>query len=137
MRLSYARIFVELAQAPILIGEQLPCQGRQLILAIFQNLRQAAAQPPDVLRNDDTKFTKQATRLVDQRRAFPNSSERIRWSIITDCCSSSFTGTLRMLGRPTASQIACASLRSVLSRRRLSRASLRISPALRRMGSVP
>jgi hypothetical protein len=39
---------------------------------------------------------------------------RARCSISTDCCSASFTGTNRIDGRPTASQIASASAASFL-----------------------
>ncbi len=44
------------------------------------------------------------------------SRSRVRCSASAACCSVDFTGTKRMLGRVTASQMAAASFASVLPR---------------------
>jgi hypothetical protein len=69
----------------------------------------------ETLRRYDAEFGHLSAQCIDQHRALPARRPRARYGINTDC-SVAFTGTNRIEGRLTASQIASASAASFLLR---------------------
>jgi len=65
---------------------------------------------------DEARFTHMPAQGIDRPGSSPTSSVRTRNTIIAACCSADLTGTTRIVGRVTASQIASASAASVLPR---------------------
>lgn len=61
------------------------------------------------LARDDSELRKMCTQGVDHIVRLRTSSNRARYNINTLRCSSLFTGTKRIVGRVTASQISSAS----------------------------
>ena len=70
--------------------------------------------PPD--RRHDTELRRCARNAFDSWVRWRLSINRTRCNIITLCCSGVFTGTKRMVGRVTASQMASASAASFFCR---------------------
>ena len=68
------------------------------------------------LRLDKTELSHVPTQCVDQHGPLADSRSRARCMSSADCCSIVFTGTKRIDGRLTASQIAAASAASFLLR---------------------
>jgi hypothetical protein len=67
---------------------------------------------------DHAEFGGVSAERVDQRGPPANQASRTFKTMPGACCATDFTGTKCMLGRPAASQIASASLRSFLPRLR-------------------
>lgn len=65
------------------------------------------------LGHDEAEFTQQAAQLVDGSGAFLDQT-LTRCKLSNACCSALLTGTKRIPGRATASQMASASLPSFL-----------------------
>jgi hypothetical protein len=65
---------------------------------------------------DDAEFRRMPRNALIAWVRWPISSSRCRRMIVAACSSTVFTGTVRIVGREAASQIASASLRSFLLR---------------------
>ena len=91
------------------------CRGQPPI-ALVTDDRSQLGQPEQASCRDDAELAQVPAHAVDQLLRWPISCERALCSIDRPCCSIPFTGTNDMLGRVTASQIAAASIASVLPR---------------------
>jgi hypothetical protein len=76
----------------------------------------SAAHGGGLQRQHDAELAEQAADAVERGRALLTKPWRARCTISRDCCSTLLTGTKRMCGRCTASQIAAASAASFLPR---------------------
>ena len=85
-------------------------------MAIVFDQRDQHTNTDDALSSYDVKLRRVAAQSVHQHCRFRIKSSRTRCSIRTLCCSSLFTGTKRIVGRATASQIASASVASFFCR---------------------
>ena len=109
---------IELVQLSTQIIEHFARECWQAIFGIFENPWQIAAQAGNPNGNHNAEFAEQSPDLVGECCAVATASERARCTVRTGCCFSLLTATKWMLGRPTASQIALASLASFIPRRR-------------------
>jgi hypothetical protein len=75
--------------------------------------RRGPAEIADVLCNDDAVLPEKAAGLIDEPDAIGDQATANPMNRLHSC-SGDLTGTKRMFGRPTASQIASASFRSFL-----------------------
>jgi hypothetical protein len=100
-----------------LSGEELDDLPRQFRHApILLHARQEAWHVPGPLGLDEPELGQVPAHGVDQLVRCRTSSSHARCIINADCCCSVLTGTTRMDGRVTASQIAAASAASFLPR---------------------
>jgi len=70
----------------------------------------------DALGDDEAELGHVSPQAVDRAVRCRTSTSRVRCSTSTDSCSTVLTGTQRIVGRVTASQIASASIASFLPR---------------------
>ena len=93
-----------------------PASGRRSS-SLSRTTAMSSADLPDPLRRDDAELGEVAAQRVHASRALPHQQvARTFSSTAAACCSSVLTGTKRIVGRVTASQIASASAASVLPR---------------------
>jgi hypothetical protein len=91
------------------------CHGQSLI-ALFTDDRRQLSQPEQSALRDDAEFAQVPTHGVHELRALANQLRARAVQHRQTLCSIPFTGTNDILGRVTATQIAAASIASVLPR---------------------
>ncbi|RWA51873.1 hypothetical protein AU476_20120 [Cupriavidus sp. UYMSc13B] len=85
------------------------CAG-QIVRRILDQNRHTQGDIGNALWHNETVLNQQATDLVGLSGASLYEAWRTRWSERTVCCSMFLIGTNRIVGRVTASQVACASV---------------------------
>ena len=103
-------VLIEHTDASIDFVQDLARQGGQA--RIVERHTDVVSKVESPLRHDDAELGQQAAHLIDQSTRDCTSSARTRCTTSIACCSALLIGTKRMFGRPTASQIASASLLS-------------------------
>jgi hypothetical protein len=93
------------------LAEHLTEEAAQLVFTILKYQRQLSAQGSDTSGHHNSVLTKQATDFIGQRRAPLDELEANSMKCL-DVLLGCTLGTNRIEGRPTASQIAAASLPS-------------------------
>ena len=108
MVLSYSATSTSSRSAGEQVADALVGVARQ----VFEVLTDVAAQAGDFLRQDDAELRYQAAQAVVDRGAFFDKALPGAVQGEDDLLEFSFTGTKRMLGRVTVSQMAAASAAS-------------------------
>ena len=106
-------------QHPQLGAESCNADTGDLGLALVVDVSNDAEQLLDTPATDwcdNAKLSKMRADRIDHSGLLADEEMRVRCSIRQPCCSDVLVSTNRMLGRPTASQIASASVASFFRR---------------------
>jgi hypothetical protein len=111
---QFEHLAVQVVEVIQQAGDELPKQTRQRIVRVFRQLGDVSSNLRDPLGDDQTEFAQQPANLVGCAVRALTKPCLTRCRDRTACCPTVLTGTNRMLGRVTASQIASASAASFL-----------------------